>query len=355
MAYLNPWAPGATTATPFSGANWSSASPAVGTSSSAVPNYSFGGQPATSGSSPDQQFSNLYGQQAQQSLATGREAAALADPFAPQRGQYQGQLQTLMTNPGEFGSSPAYQFAFDQGMNAVNRTAAAKGQLNSGNRLQELTKFGQGLASQLYPQQAGILSNLAGVHSGSPAAAGISLVSSLGRAQDQQALAATGRAAAQNPYQTPQPRVEDPAFQRMRNAQGGQPANGGYSGGFGQSNPYAAQPTNPYAMSSGGGMGTVTLGNSEDAGGGFPPNPAGGQPYSDSGGLSGGNIGGDNGFPQVRNYSPFGTPIIHGDGTDSGMISLGDGNFIPVGDFAQQYGGGGGNSYQDFGYGGGIY
>lgn len=88
------------------------------------------------------------------------------DPFASQRPQYQNQLQTLMQNPGSFASSPAYQFAFGQGLDAVNRTEAAKGMLGSGNRLYDLTKYGQGLAGQQYFQQAGLLSNLSGSGSG---------------------------------------------------------------------------------------------------------------------------------------------------------------------------------------------
>ncbi len=59
-------------------------------------------------------------------------------------------LNTLLQNPESITSTPGYQFAYNQGLEAVNRTAAAKGQLGSGNRLYELTKFGQGLASQSY-------------------------------------------------------------------------------------------------------------------------------------------------------------------------------------------------------------
>lgn len=46
--------------------------------------------------------------------------------------------------------SPAYKWRYDQGLEAVNRTAAAKGMLGSGNRLAELTKYGQGMATQEY-------------------------------------------------------------------------------------------------------------------------------------------------------------------------------------------------------------
>ena len=73
--------------------------------------------------------------------------------------------------PGSFASSPAYKFAFDQGTEALNRSMASKGLANSGTRLAELTKYGQGLAGQQYFNQANLLSKLAGVDASSPSAA----------------------------------------------------------------------------------------------------------------------------------------------------------------------------------------
>lgn len=103
-----------------------------------------------------------------QYINMAREAA---DPFAAQRGQYQGQLNSLMANPGSFSSSPAYKFAYDQGLEAVNRNLAAKGLANSGTRLNELTRFGQGMAGQQYFNQANLLAKLAGVDASNPGAA----------------------------------------------------------------------------------------------------------------------------------------------------------------------------------------
>lgn len=105
----------------------------------------------------------------------------IADPFWQQRGQYQTQLSDLMKNPGSMTSSPMYQFALDQGMNAVNRTAAAKGMLGSGGRLAELTKFGQGLASQQFYPMANLLGGFAGANAGSPGTALSSLVGARGQ------------------------------------------------------------------------------------------------------------------------------------------------------------------------------
>lgn len=47
-----------------------------------------------------------------------------------------------------FLNSPDYQFALQQGQQAVDRSAAARGLLNSGNTLAAAQQYGQGLASQ---------------------------------------------------------------------------------------------------------------------------------------------------------------------------------------------------------------
>ena len=65
-------------------------------------------------------IADLTQQQSFQSRNIGNTAASLADPFSGERRGYQNQLRQLMANPGEFGSSPAYQFAFDQGFVRYN-------------------------------------------------------------------------------------------------------------------------------------------------------------------------------------------------------------------------------------------
>jgi len=86
----------------------------------------------------------------------------ITTPSADQA-KYRGQLATLMDNPGSMESSPVYQAMLDQGTNAVNRTAAAKGMLGSGNRLGDLMKMGQSTASQYYFPQQQALASLSGV------------------------------------------------------------------------------------------------------------------------------------------------------------------------------------------------
>lgn len=65
---------------------------------------------------------------------------------------YADQLKTLMT--GQFSpNDPSYAWRFQQGQQAVERSAAAKGLLQSGNAAIELQQYGQGMASQEYGAQ----------------------------------------------------------------------------------------------------------------------------------------------------------------------------------------------------------
>jgi len=112
--------------------------------------------------------SNKNAKKAQQGQSA---AAAAADPFGSERDAYQTDLKTLMT--GQFTpTDPSYKWRFDQGMEGVNRGAAASGLLRSGNRLAALQDYGQGQASTEYANQYSRLSQLAGANVGSPAAAG---------------------------------------------------------------------------------------------------------------------------------------------------------------------------------------
>lgn len=51
---------------------------------------------------------------------------------------------------GGFDATPGYDFRLDQGMQALQGTAAARGGLNSGRTMQDAMRFGQGMASQEY-------------------------------------------------------------------------------------------------------------------------------------------------------------------------------------------------------------
>jgi hypothetical protein len=74
-----------------------------------------------------------------------------------------GQMQAM--NNGDFSkfySSPDYQFALDQGMQGLDRSAAARGRLFSGGYGQDLTKYAQGMATQNYGNYYNRLAGLSG-------------------------------------------------------------------------------------------------------------------------------------------------------------------------------------------------
>lgn len=158
----------------------------------------------------DQDFrtvGNLSQLQSGQALAYGDQAARYADPFMQERGKYQKQLSDLMENPGSFASSPAYQFSYNQGLEALNR----KGNIRSGAKLADLMKYGQGFAGQQYFNQAKLLSDLA-TSGSSPESAGLSYARGAGRSQDYAQVAAAAK-----------------VIGRQQNRGGGLPS-GGYSG-----------------------------------------------------------------------------------------------------------------------------
>lgn len=84
------------------------------------------------------------------------------DPSGATTGTNQQALDYLQGTPG-------YQFDVQQGMNAVQNSAAASGTLNSGSTLKALEQYGQGMAQNVYSQQLGQLSNL--MNTGESAAA----------------------------------------------------------------------------------------------------------------------------------------------------------------------------------------
>lgn len=116
-----------------------------------------------------------------------REAAGLADPFAPQRGQYQDQLSALLKDPNSFKTDPGYQFAKQQGQDAIESSSnALYGTRRTGSLSPELAKFTEGYASQAYDTRIQQLMQLSGANSGSPGTAGTLLQGGFDR--NQQAL-----------------------------------------------------------------------------------------------------------------------------------------------------------------------
>lgn len=68
-------------------------------------------------------------------------------------GQARGQLEPFSTaefNPGDLTQTPGYQFQLQQGQQALDRAASARGNVFSGAALKEAQRFGQGLADQTF-------------------------------------------------------------------------------------------------------------------------------------------------------------------------------------------------------------
>ncbi len=80
-------------------------------------------------------------------------------------GGMQGALSTLQNYPG-------YQWAFGQGEQAVDRSAASRGMLLSGGQLRDVTSFGQGMADQLMNQYYGQLMGVANMGANASAMTG---------------------------------------------------------------------------------------------------------------------------------------------------------------------------------------
>lgn len=75
---------------------------------------------------------------------------------------YERRLLEIMNNPDQIANTNAYKFRFNQGQQALERSAAARGMLNSGNTLAALADYGQGQASQEYGNEFNRLSQAVG-------------------------------------------------------------------------------------------------------------------------------------------------------------------------------------------------
>lgn len=91
---------------------------------------------------------------------SGAPSLATDNRFSSGLSDAEARLRSLLDNPDSIQQSGAYKFRVKQGEDALQRQMGAKGLLNSGNRLMELTKYGQDMASQEYDAQYGRLGNL---------------------------------------------------------------------------------------------------------------------------------------------------------------------------------------------------
>lgn len=111
--------------------------------------------------------------------AKGEYATNYYDPYSQAGtgalGMYQNALglngaQGNQTAQNAFKVGPSYQFAMDQGIQALDRSAAGRGMYGSGNNAIALQQYGQGLANQEYNNWLSGLSGLS--NTGLTAAAG---------------------------------------------------------------------------------------------------------------------------------------------------------------------------------------
>jgi hypothetical protein len=75
-------------------------------------------------------------------------------------GTMQERMETAM---GRFTTSPGYQFRMNEGVKALDRSAAARGRLQSGAQLKGVQDYAQGLASQEYGNYTNRLAASAGI------------------------------------------------------------------------------------------------------------------------------------------------------------------------------------------------
>lgn len=106
----------------------------------------------------------LQPQQANNPYATG--SINQSNRFEAGLSANEQRLNALLTDPNAVKNTAAYNFRLKQGEDALQRQLGAKGLLNSGNRLMELTKYGQDMATQEYDNQFGRLRDLVGMYSG---------------------------------------------------------------------------------------------------------------------------------------------------------------------------------------------
>ena len=71
------------------------------------------------------------------------------------------QYQNLLRNPSVIKDTPGYQFRLDQGLEAMERSAAARGMLMSGATGESLQRYGQDYASLEFDKSLNRMSNLA--------------------------------------------------------------------------------------------------------------------------------------------------------------------------------------------------
>lgn len=88
----------------------------------------------------------------------------MQNPFHPYREQYAQKLNALEEDPSKIADTPGYRFTKDQGLEALWDKQASVGHRFSGRAMEETTKYGSGLASQMYQSEMDRYAKLAGAY-----------------------------------------------------------------------------------------------------------------------------------------------------------------------------------------------
>lgn len=79
-----------------------------------------------------------------------KETRDYMDPWGQYRANYAGQLNRILQGEESFTADPGYQFRQQESQRAIERSAAAKGHMGSGNMMAALQQRSQDIASQEY-------------------------------------------------------------------------------------------------------------------------------------------------------------------------------------------------------------
>lgn len=104
----------------------------------------------------------VSGYSAYRQKRAGDKMARLGQAQADRQAYYDNQLRWLLQDPAQILKDPGYQLSFDQGVEAVERSASAQGFTGSGNAAIALQRFGQSFASDYLRQQQQLLASLSG-------------------------------------------------------------------------------------------------------------------------------------------------------------------------------------------------
>lgn len=90
----------------------------------------------------------------------GREDTA---PWRQAGEQAIGDMQNMLSGNYDLTTDPGYQFRLEQGTNALDASAAARGNLFSGRQLKALTEYGQNFGSNEYNNRFNRLASMSGM------------------------------------------------------------------------------------------------------------------------------------------------------------------------------------------------